>query len=198
MSGRKQLMFSCGLEGLSWATKCLHLEKNSISYHAMVSYFDSGECNKLLHFTLFLPQIVHRRPGSCSKADLCSLHLGSYFETHDYFGGMFECCSTPSAPSGQPLLRHWFGRRKLGTNGSVSSGLTIFYYWGDFCFCSHKLLLLIVRRLWPSARSTPDAWGPSCVTCLPCTCSLIVILPPVHSHPSLWQLRMSPDTDEVS
>lgn len=136
MSGRQQSVFSCGLEGLSWSTQCLHLEKNCVSYRAVVSYFGSGEGNKLLHFTS--PQIVHGRPGSCSKVNLCSLHLGTYFETHSCFAGLFECCSTPSAPSGQPLLRHSLGREKLGTNGSVSSGLSIFYYWGDFCFCSHK------------------------------------------------------------
>lgn len=71
----------------------------------------------------------------------------------------------------------------LGTNGSVLSGLSIFYYWGDFCFCFHKHPTVPhVRRLCPSAGSTTDAWGLSCVTCLPCACSLVVVLPPVHSH----------------
>lgn len=71
----------------------------------MVSYFGSGEHHQLLHFSTHTPfsQIVLRRP--LSQSDSCGLHLGTHFQTHGYFGGIFEYCSTPSAPSGQLLLR---------------------------------------------------------------------------------------------
>lgn len=140
MSGRQQSVFSCGLEGLSWSTQCLHLEKNCVSYRAVVSYFGSGECNKLLHFTSPPPPKLYMEDQSHVVRWICVVcTLEPTLKLNSCFAGIFECCSTPSAPGGQPLLRHSLDREKLGTNGSVLlSGLSIFFYWGDFCFCSHK------------------------------------------------------------